>query len=260
MSLNRNIALAILWAAFFSSPATLSQAQDAPSGLDTGESEYKPLIERPPPSWLHNEKALGSVRRLTGACFSSCHGREQLNQHPNTPNIAGQNYNYILKQLETFNQNNLDEEPGASHRWDAWERSSVTMNSVTDKVDEKMYGYVADLISRMPCDQEKDTSAAQPLPPQPPSLMRCVSCHGEDGQSTFDNIPVLAGQSYTYLRRQLILIRDSQRHEAKDSNVGWRSHPTMEPIMKLLTILDINALAKYYSQLDCRGGVAAQQH
>lgn len=255
VKLARRLSLSILLAGFLLvEPVWAQNADSPPGGLDTGEDDFTPE-PRPHPGWMQNEKALKSVKGLSAACFSACHGRAQLDKKPNTPNIAGQRYFYILKQLETFNKSNADADTLAAHKWEMWERSNVFMNSVTDKVDERMYAYIADYVSQMPCDQETSPPTQVPAG-KPQALKLCASCHGEDGVGIDYNVPILAGQSYDYLQHQMVHIRDSARHEPKDVRLGWRTHPMMEPIIQRITILDINALAKYYAEQDCRGANA----
>lgn len=41
----------------------------------------------------------------------------------------------------------------------------------------------------------------------------CVNCHGEDGNSTYDNIPNLAGQNAVYLLNQIEKFADGRRQD-----------------------------------------------
>jgi cytochrome c553 len=66
----------------------------------------------------------------------------------------------------------------------------------------------------------------------------CVSCHGVNGISNGDLWPNLAGQNVSYLVKQLQAFRDESRQE-----------PMMNALAKSLSDIDINDLAKYFSEL-----------
>ncbi len=67
----------------------------------------------------------------------------------------------------------------------------------------------------------------------------CAGCHGAQGEgNAATNFPRIAGQSQTYLARQL-------RHYAS----GSRNHPVMTPIAKALSDQQIDAVAAYYAAL-----------
>lgn len=69
----------------------------------------------------------------------------------------------------------------------------------------------------------------------------CVSCHGENGEGNERKFyPVLAGQHYTYLLRQLFEIRSGKRRNAK---------PGMVKMINGYSDTDIAAVADYMSRL-----------
>ena len=241
-------------------------ATDAGAGYSEGLDLGGPRTAQSPQprvgdDWQSQPELLAHVQKIVAACYSVCHRQDGLSKTPSAPNISGQKPAYIRKQLETFNKNNAVADSVEAHLWQSWERSNVLMNSVTIKVNAQMYPYIADLIGQKPCDGEKPK--ATPSPPavvQPTAVKDCVACHGSDGQGTAANVPILAGQSYDYLLHQLILIRDSGRHEPRDRMVGWRTHPIMEAYVTRLTILDLRAVARYYADLPCRGVASAPAH
>jgi len=65
----------------------------------------------------------------------------------------------------------------------------------------------------------------------------CAACHGETGNNTNPQYPVLAGQTARYIYLQL-----------KDFKEGRRHDPQMEPNAKPLTTEDMLALADYFSK------------
>ncbi len=73
---------------------------------------------------------------------------------------------------------------------------------------------------------------------QPKTLHLCIACHGSDGIGRDPSWPNLAGQKTGYLRKQL-----------RDFRADVRRNDMMQPLVVELTDADIDALAKYYSQL-----------
>ena len=65
----------------------------------------------------------------------------------------------------------------------------------------------------------------------------CAPCHGETGNNTNPQYPVLAGQTARYIFLQLRDFKEGRRHD-----------PEMEPKAKALTPEDMLALADYFSR------------
>lgn len=72
----------------------------------------------------------------------------------------------------------------------------------------------------------------------PSSNATCVACHGDAGVSVNDAWPNLAGQKRGYLREQLGAFKS-----------GARVNPLMNPIVQMLSDIDMDELAQYYSSL-----------
>lgn len=66
----------------------------------------------------------------------------------------------------------------------------------------------------------------------------CIACHGQNGISTNDLWPNLAGQKAGYLVKQMKAFKD-----------GSRKDPMMAPMVKGLSDQDMADLAAYYSSL-----------
>lgn len=66
----------------------------------------------------------------------------------------------------------------------------------------------------------------------------CAACHGADGKSVNSFWPNLAGQKKDYIIKQL-----------HDFQSGTRKNVMMEPMVKMLSDKDIEALATYFSGL-----------
>lgn len=72
----------------------------------------------------------------------------------------------------------------------------------------------------------------------------CVSCHGRSGEGDKENFyPVLAGQHYRYLLRQMRDIREGRRHNAK---------PEMTKLIGQFSDGDLVAISAYIANLAIR--------
>ncbi|MEA2838763.1 MAG: hypothetical protein QOF41_93 [Methylobacteriaceae bacterium] len=76
----------------------------------------------------------------------------------------------------------------------------------------------------------------------------CMACHNENGVSTTENIPSLAGQTDRYVQWQLVYFRS-----------GTRKSEIMNPIAESLSNEDIRDLGGYVAQLPAPEPTAAQQ-
>jgi cytochrome c553 len=66
----------------------------------------------------------------------------------------------------------------------------------------------------------------------------CAGCHGENGVSTTENIPSLAGQQDQFIQWQLVYFR-----------AGSRKNEAMQPIVEQLSNDDIRNLGAYFASL-----------
>lgn len=69
-------------------------------------------------------------------------------------------------------------------------------------------------------------------------VKQCAACHGEDGNSSLERIPSLAGQPAFFVLNQLFLMRE-----------GVRKVEPMTQIVKDLKDEDLEALSQHYSKL-----------
>ena len=82
------------------------------------------------------------------------------------------------------------------------------------------------------------TGRAQPapMPPKPPQVDLCVTCHGPNGNSVIPTHPSLAGQTWRYIYIEL-----------QDFKAGRRSDPQMSPIAQELSRDDMIALGNWFA-------------
>lgn len=80
----------------------------------------------------------------------------------------------------------------------------------------------------------------------------CAACHGMDGNSTNPEWPKLAGQSESYLFKQLVNFK-----AGKDADDG-RFNASMAPMVAGLSEQDMADLAAYYASQEGKAGSADQ--
>jgi cytochrome c553 len=144
----------------------------------------------------------------------ACHGAEGISDYDVWPNLAGQNTEYLAKQMRDFR---------AGHRHDPW--MSPMAGPLSDQDIDDMAAYFSSV-----------TGVTGGPNSAPPPAMICVACHSADAGETNPLWPSLAGQNQRYLVKQLRDFRD-----------GRRTDPVMAPLAVALSDQDIEALAAFYA-------------
>ena len=166
---------------------------------------------------------------IGGSCFL-CHGAEGESASEVFPRLAGQNAEYIAKQLENFKSGKR--------------KSSAMANMVTDLSPEDMAALGQFYASR-PAHKEaaKDTQLAavgQYIYSQGnrfSGVPACASCHGPDGAGS-NALPRLAGQHAAYLDNQL---KQFNKRERNNDNA------VMHTVVEKMTPLEMAAVSEYLS-------------
>ena len=164
---------------------------------------------------------------IGGSCFL-CHGAEGESASEVFPRLAGQNAEYIAKQLENFKNGKR--------------KSSAMANMVTDLSPEDMAALGQFYASR-PAHKEaaKDTQLAavgQYIYHQGnkySGVPACASCHGPEGAGS-NALPRLAGQHAAYLDNQL---KQFNKRERNNDNA------VMHTVVEKMTALEMAAVAEY---------------
>jgi cytochrome c553 len=181
----------------------------------------------------------------TSTC-AACHGAHGNSLSGANPNLAGQNYNYLLKQLEDFRS-------GA--------RKAAPMNAMIGTVPKTAGQDNLKNIAAYYTDQSLDRKAnanahaprltkaeastgyeifQQGLPSQ--HVPSCAACHSTDGTGMAPMaIPSLAGQQSPYVEKQLKMFADGTRQNSPGH--------VMATIAKRLTPAQIKAVALYAQAL-----------
>jgi cytochrome c553 len=130
---------------------------------------------------------------------SSCHGPDGRSISPTFPDLAGQQKDYIIAQLQAFRDKTRADPHAQTYMWGMAARLN----------DPTIDGIAAYYASQTPVAGEPGTSPeiaagktifTEGIPSE--SVPACMACHGEKAEGN-GPIPRLAGQHQAYLARQL---------------------------------------------------------
>ncbi len=184
-------------------------------------------------AWGADEAALMQLGEelVMGRCFL-CHGATGDSSSPLYPKLAGQNIEYMRKQLRNFKRG---------------ERESSDMRKVVAELDENEMQAAAFFLSRQQPSRGNSAYAemravgeklfAQGDPAR--GLKPCRECHGDNGAGSA-TLPRIAGQHTLYVETQLTLFEERKR---------TNDNAQMQDIAKRLTTDEIRALAEYLRSL-----------
>lgn len=164
-----------------------------------------------------------AARHRTVLC-KTCHGVDGKAVKPLTPNLAGQNMDYLIDQIKRYQ---------SKDRYDFW-MSSLSMGFTDADIIKIAIRY-----SNMPDVASEDGDPA--LVPRGKQIFQkvCTECHGEDGRGN-QGYARLAGQKADYVVKILREFRD---------RTGRRSNPWMTAVSLRLTEPDMAAVASFISHM-----------
>lgn len=173
-----------------------------------------------------------NAEALVNSRCATCHGAEGHATSPIFPSLAGQNREYLVKQLQDFKSK---------------KRVSDTMApQVADLSDEAIAGLASFFAAKKARTHRVADADIVPVGRYIytkgnswSGVPACASCHGENAAGT-TNLPRLAGQNARYLLSQL-----------KDFNQRTRTNDNeaMHLVASRLTEMEAKAVADYLSQL-----------
>ena len=175
--------------------------------------------------------AMEVEERVASQC-TTCHGPKGQSTSPIFPSLAGQNREYLAKQLHDFK---------------AGRRKSETMGPQVANLPDDEIAALAAWFSAQPTKQhrvgDEDLLAVGRYIYRKGNswsgVPACADCHGADGHGT-TTLPRLAGQNSRYLLMQL-----------KDFNQRTRTNDNaaMHLVASRLSEMEAKAVADYLSQL-----------
>jgi cytochrome c553 len=163
-------------------------------------------------------------KNAAAAC-SGCHGDRGVSINPATPNLAGQDAEYLVAALGAYKDGS---------------RSDEAMKGIAVSLDENTAKNLAAFYANQ---QPQPTKVRKPLTTAE-WVQRCDRCHGVNGNSTEPELPALAAQRQDYLEKVLHAYR-----------TGERKSPQMAAMSEALTETDVENLAAYYSRQKARAVV-----
>ena len=162
-----------------------------------------------------------------------CHGPSAQGYLP-APRLAGQKYQYLVKQLRSFSEHGRNNPFSRMYMWPA-------AANVSPQAARYLASYLSKLSPKTADDGNRELVSMgraiyqEGVPDS--NIVACVACHGPRAQG-FAEIPRLGGLSYTYLQKRL-----EQWHEGYDAAA---MHP-MPHVASKLSPQQIAGLASYLS-------------
>ena len=160
--------------------------------------------------------------KTAAADCAGCHGNTGTSTNPATPNLAGQDAQYLAETLRAYKDGS---------------RADETMKSLVAALDEPAIRNLAAFYANQ---QPLQPKVSRPLA-LAEWVQRCDRCHGVNGNSTDPRMPALAAQRIDYLEKVLHAYR-----------TGERKSPQMAAMSNVLTAADVENLAAYYARQRAR--------
>ncbi|TLY48473.1 MAG: c-type cytochrome [Gammaproteobacteria bacterium] len=178
-----------------------------------------------------------TFNKIIAAC-EVCHGNKgNATINDNWPKLAGQNTNYLIKQMQDF-------QPNAKHK-----RNNPIMNSLiialSDEEKIKVANYYANLFTTIDTAKSDLLSLGQRIyrgGDLDKGLPACLACHGPAGLGNPSaGFPRLSGQHARYIATQLKAFRVAKRDNDK--------FQMMPVISRKMNDTEITAVSNYISGL-----------
>lgn len=218
----------------------------AARAVDADAAKKAPGIESPGYVWnaqagekIEALKLKGHVRagRESYEMCSACHLPSGAGRPDGSiPQLAGQHATVLIKQIADIRAG-LRDNP-------AMYRYAMTLSDPQELAD--VAAYIQTLC--IPLDHGKGTGDAALLAKGKALYVKeCTACHGANGEGDANRFyPVLAGQHYKYLLRQVTAIRDGKRRNAD---------PEMVEVVKNYSDQDLDAVVEYMASLSMPGAM-----
>jgi len=165
-----------------------------------------------------------------------CHGTDGVSDDPDTPHLAAQSASYAAKQMKDYKSG---------------VREDKNMYKRVRKLDDQQMADIAlwyesqplpDVISAEDIQLTAPELVSQGDPAR--SIPPCSICHGKDGKTVAEGVPILAGQHVDYLVSTMEYFRDGSRSNDPGGAV--------QAIIRKLSDVEIVAIARYYAALGGR--------
>jgi len=193
--------------------------------------EIPPEVESAPPAAPLADVAAGKT--LAEQSCAQCHGADGATSENGAPFLAGQQAEYMVTALRSYKdavrKDNQSHESLQTLQDTDFINVAAYYNSLTTAWDPQRYKQkpkptAAVSQNAIRAGKEKSTP--------------CVGCHGQDGNSTLEGIPTLAGLQYDYIKAAINAYFVGDRKEAK---------VIMQNFKRAINQKDIANIAAYFS-------------
>jgi cytochrome c553 len=159
---------------------------------------------------------------------SACHLPSGAGRPDGTfPQLAGQHPTVIIKQIADIREGRRD--------------NPIMYPFAKTLTDSQELADVAAYIQTLPIPRDNGKGPGTNLERGKELYADCVECHGDNGAGDAEKFyPVLAGQHYKYLRRQIGDIAEGRRRNA---------NPDMVKVVKTYSPEDLDAVTDYMSRI-----------
>ena len=231
--MKKNLVVALAMAALISGPVLAGAPAPKKGGIEAADYKWNAQEGEK----IEALKLKGDVKRGKEAyeVCGACHLPSGAGRPDGTfPQLAGQHTTVLIKQMADIRAG-LRDNP-------TMYPFAVTLSDPQELADVAVY--VQTLC--IPIDHGKGKGDATLLKQGADLYAKeCVSCHGKNGEGDAAKFyPVLAGQHYKYLLRQVTDIRDGKRRNA---------NPDMVKIVKKYTDRELDAVVEFMSSLSMPG-------
>lgn len=170
--------------------------------------------------------------KTKSAACAGCHGPDGNSANPLWPKLAGQDAQYLAKQLQDFK---------TGKRKDAMMAPLATGLSTQDMADIGSYFAAQKAVSgTAKADAVKLGERLYRGGNAKSAVSACMSCHGPSGHGIPSRFPRVSGQHAAYTEKQMLAFKTGQR--SNDSEI-------MTTIAFRMSEAEIKAVAQYMSGL-----------
>lgn len=233
--MKKTLVVALSMAALISAPVLAGPPAPKKAGIESGDYKWN-AQEGEKIEALHKKGDVKAGKEAYEVC-GACHLPSGAGRPDGTfPQLAGQHATVIIKQIADIRAG-LRDNP-------TMYPFAVTLSDAQELAD--VAAYIQTLC--IPTDHGKGKGDAALLKQGADLYAKeCVSCHGKNGEGDAQKFyPVLAGQHYKYLLRQVTEIRDGKRRNA---------NPDMVKIVKKYNDQQLDAVVEYMASISMPGSM-----
>jgi len=171
-----------------------------------------------------NPASISAGKTIADTHCIGCHGLDGKGAAPAIPHLAAQLHNYLVDAMNAYKKGT---------------RVHAALRDLMTKMSDAEISNVASYYGSLAPITVSKTSQEVASPYEngkAKAIALCASCHGENGNSTIEGVPSLAGQQPLYFVAAIQSYLD-----------GARRISTMEPVLRGLRKITMQNMAVYYA-------------